>query len=353
MSSKYVELLACPDCRRAIQEIKGNEQVHGFFCESCEWVYPMIEEIPILLPKSARSYDLEYALVKDIAQHLPSPPMKALAKSIDNTLQLIASFKGRKSWEWEDEEFWSKAYKKESGAADQKHWGLRIWQREWLINQLTKRMSLRGKTILDVGCGEGQNFRILLSQHCDDDSLYIATDISIEGLKLNRSRNKHRNSIYVLCSADKLPFREKTIDLLCYFGILHHTERKSGTIAQDGEIVAKDGYIIIHEALDRPFVSSILPFLRKSVEESAHEERVNKKDLISIITTTKGFEVVCSRETHTILFGFARRFLKVNCLNKKWFYQILFYSDILFLKIFGRMSPALSSGEIMLLLRNS
>ena len=173
-------------------------------------------------------------------------------------------------------------------------------------------------------------------------------------MKLNRSRNKHKNSIYVLCSADRLPFRKKVIDLLCYFGILHHTERKSGTILQDSDIVVNDGYIIIHEALDRPFVSKILPFLRKGeFEVSAHEERVNKKDLMSTVNSIKGVEMLASREAHTILFGFTRRFLRIHCLKKKWFYQILFCSDILFLKIFGRISPALSAGEIMLLLRKS
>ena len=178
MPSKYGELLVCPDCRGTVKEIQNNEQVEGFICESCKLVYPMTEDIPILLPKSARNYDLEFELVNDIKKHLSNCLTETLAKSVDNTLQLIESFKGHKSWAWEDEEFWNKEYKKETGAVDQKDWSLRIWQREWLVRQLISRTELRGKTVLDVGCGEGQNFRILLSQHCDDDSLYIATDIS-------------------------------------------------------------------------------------------------------------------------------------------------------------------------------
>ena len=85
MPSKYCELLVCPDCRGTVQEIQDNEQVYGFICESCELVYPMTEDIPILLPKSARNYDLEFELVNDVKKHLSNAQLK-LAKSVDNTL---------------------------------------------------------------------------------------------------------------------------------------------------------------------------------------------------------------------------------------------------------------------------
>jgi len=315
----------------------------------------MTEDIPILLPKTARNYDLEYPLIKDIETHqshsISESPSHILS-SIGKTLTLLESFKGHKSWEWEDEEYWSKEYQNESGAVHQKEWDVRIWQMEWLMDQLMRRTDLRGKTILDVGCGEGQIFRTVLSQYCDDDSLYIATDVSIDGLRLNRARNKQRNAIYVLCSADRLPFRDKVVDLLCYFGILHHTERKSGTIRQDSEIVANDGYVIIHEATDRPYISSVLPFMRPG-EESAHEGRIKKKDLMTTISTTKELQLIASREAYTILFGFMRYVSGIKYLNRKWFYHTLLGLDLLFLKAFGWISPALGSGEVMLLLRKS
>jgi len=350
----YFKILACPDCGGSIKEITDREQVLGFHCGLCELVYPISDDIPILLPKSARSYDLEYALITAIGDRLCDLSTEKLSKSIDNTFDLIESLKDQKSWEWEDEEWWSQHYKNEMGTSKEKDWGLRIWQREWLVEKLISNIDLRGKKILDVGCGEGQNFRGLLASHCDDTSLYIATDISIEALKLNRFRNRHRNAIYVLSSGNQLPIRKNSIDLLCYFGILHHMERKADTIEHDSELVEHNGFVIIHEALERPFLSTILPFIRPdALEASAHEERVDKDNLLSTINGTKELEIIASRESHTLLFGFMLKFLRIGFLNKKWFYRILLYCDLLFLKMFGRLSSALSSGDIMLVLKKS
>ena len=241
----YTELFACPDCKGDIKNIDIDHQLLGFFCEICKLIYPVKEKIFILLSKSARNYTLEYDLVESIKKKSLNHPTEQLKQYINNTLSLLDSSKDVKSWEWEDEEFWSKEYKKEKEIILQKNWNDRIWQREVLVKDLLDKTKLNGKTILDVGCGEGQNFKSLFVDHCDESTLYIASDISLAGLKLNRLRNKHKNSLYVLCSADKLPFHREKIDILCYFGILHHTERKAGTITQDSELMKKNGHILI------------------------------------------------------------------------------------------------------------
>lgn len=125
--------------------------------------------------------------------------------SIENTLNLLQSLKDSISWEWEDEQFWSRNYKQLPRTLtigkD------RLWQREQLITQLTSQLNLKGKVILDIGCGKSQEFRLLFSKYCDKNTLYIGTDISFGRLKASKLLNNHDNSLYVLCSADYLlPF---------------------------------------------------------------------------------------------------------------------------------------------------
>jgi len=67
-----------------------------------------------------------------------------------------------------------------------------------------------------------------------------------------RCVRNHKNSSYILCSEDyELPFHN-TIDVLCYFGILHHTKNKSDNIQKDKRLLRKNGYLILAEAVDRP-----------------------------------------------------------------------------------------------------
>jgi uncharacterized protein len=95
----YLKIISCPDCKGKLKEIRQKKQLLGFFCEKCELIYPIKENIPILLPKNARNYNLEYSLVKKIKLK------EEIKDSILKTLNLISSFKNHKSWEWEDEEY--------------------------------------------------------------------------------------------------------------------------------------------------------------------------------------------------------------------------------------------------------
>lgn len=195
MSERYTKILACPDCGGIIREIDINQRTLGFFCEACKLIYPVKDGIPILLPKRARNYGLEYELIENIRKETSKHSISWLEDLSKTTLDLLEASKNAKSWEWEDEEFWNEVYQKESKSVILKNGNDRIWQREFLVKHLVSVTDLNGKTILDVGCGEGQNFRLLLSKYCDETTLYIACNVSMNGLKLNRSHNRHNNSL--------------------------------------------------------------------------------------------------------------------------------------------------------------
>ena len=66
MLKKHVKLLTCPDCKDNLHVIEDNDMIFGFSCLKCDIIYPIKNDIPILLAKQARNYELEYPLIKDI-----------------------------------------------------------------------------------------------------------------------------------------------------------------------------------------------------------------------------------------------------------------------------------------------
>jgi uncharacterized protein YbaR (Trm112 family) len=153
-SKEKFSLLICPNCRHNLEEIEIGKEIIGFCCSKCELVYPIKRGIPIVLAKGARNYELEYPLIREIRKSL-SQGAPAILNYVNKTLDLIASRKKTSSWEWEDEQFWSREYSRENKNKTPKNWNDRIWQRELLARELSSRLSLKAKTILDLGCGEG------------------------------------------------------------------------------------------------------------------------------------------------------------------------------------------------------
>ena len=62
---KYLHFICCPDCREKLIFKSG-----GLFCKLCKNEYPIIENIPVLLPRSMASdvklsqlkWDLDYKI---------------------------------------------------------------------------------------------------------------------------------------------------------------------------------------------------------------------------------------------------------------------------------------------------
>jgi len=345
----YEGILACPDCKSKLQTIGRNYDVQVFLCEKCGILFPVRDDIPVLLPKKARNYNLEYDLIDNIEQGLTQSG-KRLGRYAQNTRDLLRECKDKSSWEWEDEKYWSEVYAGESTGTVPKNWNDRIWQRQFLSNTLIAQTSLTGKTILDVGSGEGQNFRYLLADYCDETTLYIATDISFTGLKLNRARNNHDNSLYILCTADSLPVQREIIDVLCYFGVLHHTERKSDILPENGNLLKSGGFILLHEPLIRPAPVSLSNLLKPKADESSHEERIDMRKLTAAINDSK-LELLASRPHNTIFFTGMMRLFYGIMVSSRLFFNLVSGFDNLLMKILGGVIPYFKAGGIMLVLR--
>ena len=54
LDPRLLEILACPLCRTSVRLLKDGT---GLLCEQCRRVYPVVDDIPVMLPDEARIQD--------------------------------------------------------------------------------------------------------------------------------------------------------------------------------------------------------------------------------------------------------------------------------------------------------
>lgn len=77
MNKKMMDILACPTCKYSpleIFECKSKEDVveeGALFCSECSKFFPIIEEIPIMLPDELRDKNQDMNFLKTNEKKLP------------------------------------------------------------------------------------------------------------------------------------------------------------------------------------------------------------------------------------------------------------------------------------------
>jgi len=343
-----IGLFRCPDCCGKLTIVSEKGKSCALLCDDCDVVFPIKDEIIIILSKNIRSYDVEYPLLKELGAMAVFNDGGKREKALRNTVDLVVSLKNLKTWEWMDEEFWSEQYYRQIQDEEEVIYVDRVWQRSPMVKEMLSSFSLNNKMVLSVGCGNGYNFRQLLLPHCSESTLYLATDISFTGLLLNKKYNPHRNSMYVLCSADyPLPFIDESIDVATYFGILHHTKDKSRNLVKNRDLLSEEGFVLIHEVLDRP----LLPFTQLFEREtSEHEESIAYEELDESL---KEFRVVFRRKGDTPFITLSLILFRGIMESSRYVYQVFSFIDNLVANTLGKIVPHFSEGSILILAKKS
>lgn len=97
------------------------------------------------------------------------------------------------------------------------------------------------KTVLDVGCGTGLLVKFLNENGFEA----LGCDIAEEGLKIGRTRNKEGSLIKA--SAQKLPFKNQSFDLITAISLIEHLTPKETTkfLAETRRVLKPQGYFFI------------------------------------------------------------------------------------------------------------
>jgi len=148
---------------------------------------------------------------------------------------------------------------------------------------------IRNKTVLDLGCGSGENIAPLLARGAN----VIGADISPELVRLTRKRveiNRLNPPALILCSAYDVPLASDSIDIILCASLLHHLDIPR-PMAELWRVLKPGGFVIVKEPvrfsriLSR--VRSLFP-ARKDVSADEHPLTRAELDLVKFGWTVSG-----------------------------------------------------------------
>jgi 2-polyprenyl-3-methyl-5-hydroxy-6-metoxy-1,4-benzoquinol methylase/uncharacterized protein YbaR (Trm112 family) len=192
------EILACPSCRGALEtvaaEAHGDEVVSGTMtCRGCGASYPVRDGIPRFVPQTNYADNFGFQWNRFSRTQLDSHSGAPISRD-----RLV----GSTGWSW-------------SG--------------------------MKGKRILDVGCGAGRFAEVALQSGATVVGLDYSSAIDAARRNLAAFPDFHavQGSVY------ELPFRPGTFDYVYCLGVLQHTPDPDGAFAKLPEMLARGGRIAV------------------------------------------------------------------------------------------------------------
>jgi ubiquinone/menaquinone biosynthesis C-methylase UbiE len=116
-----------------------------------------------------------------------------------------------------------------------------------VISFLESRFDLRGKRILDFGCGWGTDLIFCLKKGYDT----FGIDISWEKAKFHTLRVQRRNypkfwiERFILSQGENLPFKSESFDLVYSNQVIEHVKDPERCISEIFRVLKKDGILYI------------------------------------------------------------------------------------------------------------
>ena len=161
--------------------------------------------------------------------------------------------------------------------------------RRRVLQAALERLAVRGRSILDVGCGAGTNLDLLHEQF--PESALHGMDIEIEPLRYCR---EDRATPVFQADLARLPFRDEAFDLVCALDALEHVQNDEGAMADLYRVCAPGGTLFA--------TVPAFPLLWGNVDRVGHHfRRYRRRELVDKLTRA-GFEVRFVRYFNTLLF---------------------------------------------------
>ena len=122
-----------------------------------------------------------------------------------------------------------------------------------------KSEDLRGKKVLEVGCGAGRFTEILLKYG----AIVYSLDLSDAVDANNKNFPVSANHCIVQSDIIEAPFRDDFFDISICLGVMQHTQNPNTTLDSLKKYTKKNGYIFFdHYRLTLSFITRMLPIYR-------------------------------------------------------------------------------------------
>ncbi len=255
MYRRLLDFLRCPDCGNAfdLEALTSSEDGVSegiLYCRAAHF-FPVLRGIPRLLPDSIDEH------WRDVSASIPSPPPASLANLLvrraERSFAHDQRTKANFTHEWQYHE------------AGDRTWAMDLAGRVecfFLDPIRIPRSELKGKLILDAGCGNGSQSVAYTELGCE----VVAVDLSSGLERGQKFRRRHKNASpdkvhFVQADLRHPPFARSTFDVIHSAGVLHHTPNTRHTFTQLAPLLKPNGTFYVwlykHEAYVTPLVNGI------------------------------------------------------------------------------------------------
>lgn len=212
MKHKFLDFICCPCCG---SEIEMREDF--LLCRNCLSEYSIRNDIPIMIPQNK---DLNWII-----------EAKNYADMADNY------FKKR----IDDNSGWWLPHKNKYKEL------LRIYDKLTGRDIVSEFIGSNFKdcVIVDFGGGDGFVDNDIDNRYRQNNYTFIITDISNAIQTNGKNRYNKDNFIYVTCSVEKIPLKNKITDVVFSTEALEHVKNPSGFFESASKILRKRGYLIL------------------------------------------------------------------------------------------------------------
>ncbi len=229
MKINLLKVLVCPKCKTDLtltnMQTQYEEIIEGELkCSDCGKIYPVIKGIPRFVEPDNYASSFGYQWNEFKATQLDSA--SGTTQSADR--------------------FYSETE----------------WTKEWL----------KGKWVLDAGCGAGRFLDVVSENECDIVGIDISSAIEASAKNLADRKNIH----FVQAGIYDLPFRDGTFDGCYCIGVVQHTPSPQKTLESLSRIVKKGGRIAVTIYIRKPWTFLFGKYLIRPVTRRMKDETLLK-----------------------------------------------------------------------------
>ena len=166
-------------------------------------------------------------------------------------------------------------------------WALRVTYWQSLAAYRWASQLATGASVLDIGCGEGYGTAELARTA----RLVIGLDLDLPTLEHARRRYPAANLTWVRASAERLPFRAASFQLICCFQVLEHLPDPERLLREARRVLVPGGHLILTTP-NRPAVfSGLNPHHAREYDEASLRALVTtifpRVDLLGVFPSTR------------------------------------------------------------------
>jgi len=133
------------------------------------------------------------------------------------------------------------------------------------LEQLTQAIDLRGKTVVDVGCGDGAFVRALAEAGAD------AIGVEVTEAAVAHARERDPAHRYELGGAERLPLGDKSVDVATLMRSLHHVPDPASAFGELARVVRE--HVWVAEPLPHGAFFELLQPVDDETEVRANAQR--------------------------------------------------------------------------------